>query len=95
MKQITYSLADLCNRIEEVHGKITTPFNLRYPTDFRCRYTLRIHVGCEGWDMCWYEADDGGNVFELIGMDVVSFQWTEHDDNKILAVVVMEDESNE
>lgn len=95
MKQITYSLASLCERIEAVHGPIKTPFSLRYPTDPRCAYSLRIYVECEGLDMCWYPANDGGHVSELIGMDVASFRWNERDNNNILTVVVREDKSNE
>ncbi len=95
MKQITYSLAELCNRIEEVHGRIVEPFSLRYPTDPRCRFQLHIYVKSDKLDMRYDVAENGDNVSRLIGMDVVSFSWNEYDNNKVLTVVVREDKNNE
>jgi hypothetical protein len=89
METINFSLSSLLERIEEVHGKITNPFHFKYPTDPRCRYTLRIEVGCEdGLSWNWDEANDAWTVKELIKMDVVSFRWDEYSPDSVLTVVV-------
>jgi hypothetical protein len=89
MKEIKFTLPSLVERIEQVHGKIIEPFCLRYPSDYRCAHALRIYVKCEKLDMRWYEAEDGDYVKQLLGMDIVSFEWNKYSET-ILRVVVRE-----
>lgn len=92
MKEITYTLAELCEQIEKAHGPITEAFSLRESTDYRCPPGLRIWVGCKGWSMKWHETDDGRNVRELLGMpEIVGFEW-HPEPGKILKVAVKEKE---
>ena len=93
MIEKTYTYAQLCEAVEKAHRRITEPFSLKYPSDPRCRYSLRIHVGCEDWDMCWYEAENANNVARLLGIpedSLVSFSWNRFGDH-VLKIVVRED----
>lgn len=91
MEEITYTLAELCERIEEVHGKIVEAFTLRYPTDPRCKYQEYIWVKGTNWDMTWWPANEADNVCELVGYDVIGFEW-HPEPGKILKIVVRKDE---
>ena len=87
MKELTFTYAELCEQIEWANGKIIKPFKLTYPTDPRCRFTLRVWVETERADFRWYQADDAEVVSRLLGMEVVAFEWHQYSD-KILKVVV-------
>ena len=93
MTQKTYNYAQLCEAIEKAHGRITTPFSLRYPSDPRCEYCLRIHVGCDGWDMFWYKAEDADNIASLLGIDkddLVGFRWDDWSET-VLRIITRSD----
>jgi len=93
MTEKTYTHAQLCKAIEKAHGRITKPFSLQYPSDPRCRFTLRIYVECGDWDMCWCEAENGDNVARLLGIpedSLVSFSWNRFG-NQVLKIVVREE----
>ena len=90
MKEILYTLAELCEQIEKVHGPITEPFVLRYPTDLRCKLREHVCVGGKDWSMMWHPAEEGSTVKELLGNEnITGFMWRP-EPGKILRIAVRE-----
>jgi len=87
LKEIIYTYAQLCEAIEKANGRIVEPFSFFYPTDYRCKPTLRIRCKTEKADFFADEADDPMVVSRLLGLEVVAFSWNQYD-SKVLKVVV-------
>ena len=73
----TYSKIGLMNEIERVHNDKIVDFALKYPTDYRCRPTLRIYCELKNnpTKLIWLEAECAEDVGRLIGKNVVSDEW--------------------